>query len=37
LRDAEGGAERGASDSPLDSGGGRTMLGTQLLEVKPTA
>lgn len=36
LRDAEG-AERGASDSPLDSGGGRTMLGSQLLEVKPTA
>ena len=37
LRDTGGGAERGEADNPLDSGGGRTMLGAQLLEVKPTA
>ena len=37
LRETDGGAERSAADNPLDSGGGKTMLGTQLLEVKPTA
>eukprot|EP00964_Phaeocystis_antarctica_P041644 scaffold23821_cov60-Phaeocystis_antarctica.AAC.1 len=37
LRDTEGGAERGGAENTLDSGGGKTMLGTQLLEVKPTA